>query len=69
MCAIRATAVTYDGRGICYLELGQDMVAKVDVTFRFGQSPVGGLVGPSHELVEDKRQFGSTRVQRWFGRQ
>jgi sulfide:quinone oxidoreductase len=58
----------YDGRGICYLEFGHDQVAKVDVTFVSGQAPRGSLEGPSAELVADKAQFGSSRVQRWFGR-
>jgi sulfide:quinone oxidoreductase len=60
--------VAYDGRGICYLEVGHDMVAKVDVTFTSGQSPVGGLEGPSAALAADKAAFGTERVRRWFGR-
>jgi sulfide:quinone oxidoreductase len=57
----------YDGRGVCYLEFGNDMTAKVDVTFLTGQSPVGDLEGPSTELVADKVAFAADRVQRWFG--
>ncbi len=45
-----ATDASYDGRGICYLEFGDDQVAKVDVTFLSGQAPAGDLVGPSREL-------------------
>ena len=58
----------YDGRGICYLEFGHDQVAKVDVTFLGGQAPSGKLEGPSPALAADKSNFGSSRVQRWFGR-
>jgi len=58
----------YDGRGICYLEVGRDLVAKVDVTFVPGQSPAGGLEGPSAGLAADKAAFGSERARRWFGR-
>jgi sulfide:quinone oxidoreductase len=58
----------YDGRGICYLEVGHGMIAKVDVTFLSGQSPAGDLEGPSADLVADKTAFGSDRIQRWFGR-
>ena len=58
----------YDGRGICYLEFGHDQVAKVDVTFLAGQAPSGTLEGPSPALAADKSNFGSSRVQRWFGR-
>jgi sulfide:quinone oxidoreductase len=63
-----ATPAAYDGRGICYLELGHDMVAKVDVTFLSGQSPVGDLEGPSTDLAADKISFGSERTRRWFGK-
>jgi sulfide:quinone oxidoreductase len=63
----RETTATYDGRGICYLQFGDDAVATVDVTFRSGEAPVGTLHGPSPELVADKAAFGSTRIARWFG--
>jgi sulfide:quinone oxidoreductase len=56
----------YDGHGLCYLEFGRDAVAKVDVTFRPGESPIGALQGPSPELAADKAEFGRTRVSRWF---
>ena len=61
-------AAHYDGRGICYMEFGDDQVAKVEVTFVTGQAPHGTLEGPSPALVADKAAFGSSRVQRWFGR-
>jgi len=57
----------YDGRGICYLEFGRDQVARVDVTFRSGERPAGDLEGPSRALAADKVEFGSSRIQRWFG--
>ncbi len=59
----------YDGHGICYLEFGQDRVAKVDVTFRAHERPYGGYDGPSAALAEDKRIFGEERIRRWFGRE
>ncbi len=61
-------STTYDGRGICYLEFGHNLVAKVDVTFLGGQAPRGTLDGPSAALAAEKTAFGSSRVQRWFGR-
>ena len=57
----------YDGNGICYVEFGHDNVAKVNVTFLQGQRPSGSLDGPSPDLAADKREFGRTRVSRWFG--
>jgi sulfide:quinone oxidoreductase len=59
---------TYDGRGVCYLEFGRDLVARVDVTFVSGEAPVGDFEGPSQALAADKGEFGSSRVQRWFDR-
>lgn len=62
------TSTTYDGTGICYLEFGQDLVAKVEVTFLSGRPPSGGLEGPSMEIARDKSVFGAERIRRWFGR-
>jgi sulfide:quinone oxidoreductase len=60
--------LTYDGRGTCYLEFGHDMVARVTVTFLSGQPPIGELEGPSTLIAADKGVFGTSRIQRWFGR-
>jgi sulfide:quinone oxidoreductase len=57
---------TYDGHGTCYLEFGNDLVGRVDVTFLSGQAPQGDLDGPSAAIAADKVEFGSSRVQRWF---
>lgn len=62
-----APSPVYDGRGVCYLEFGHDLVGRVDVTFLSGQAPVGGLDGPSAAIAADKVEFGASRVQRWFG--
>jgi sulfide:quinone oxidoreductase len=61
-------STTYDGRGICYLEFGDDRVAKVDVTFQPGHAPAGQFEEPSAALAVDKSEFGSSRIKRWFGR-
>jgi sulfide:quinone oxidoreductase len=62
-----AGAAEYDGRGICYLQFGADQVALVDVMFRPGTAPTGGLQGPSAAYQGDKERFGTERVERWFG--
>lgn len=63
-----AESAEYDGRGMCYLEFGDHRVARVDVTFVTGQAPTGGFDGPSLENAAHKVEFGSSRIQRWFGR-
>ncbi len=58
----------YDGRGQCYLEFGRDQVARVDVTFTSGAAPFGTFEGASKDLADQKAEFGSSRVLRWFDR-
>jgi sulfide:quinone oxidoreductase len=58
----------YDGRGMCYLEFGDDKVARVDVMFVSGQPPNGTFEAASTAIAADKEEFGSSRIQRWFGR-
>lgn len=64
----RADAATaeYSGRGVCYIEFGAQRIARVDVTFRAGTAPVGMFDAPSVEAMADKREFGASRVARWF---
>jgi sulfide:quinone oxidoreductase len=63
-----ATTAAYDGLGMCYLEFGNDEVARVTVTFLSGQAATGTYEAPSIALAQEKMQFGSSRIQRWFGR-
>jgi sulfide:quinone oxidoreductase len=58
----------YSGRGICYLEFGDDEVGRVEVTFRRGEPPNGQFDDPSALYTADKAEFGSSRIRRWFGR-
>ena len=60
-------ASQYGGRGICYVEFGHERVARVDVTFLSGQPPTGGFDEPSAAFAAEKDEFGSSRVERWFG--
>jgi sulfide:quinone oxidoreductase len=58
----------YKGQGSCYVEFGRDQVGRVDVDFLSGPKPTGTFKEPSAALVAEKALFGSSRVQRWFGR-
>jgi sulfide:quinone oxidoreductase len=57
----------YEGEGNCYIEFGSGRVAKVQVNFLGGPSPVATVVGPSEELAAEKEAFAPTRRARWFG--
>ena len=59
---------TYGGSGICYLEFGQEQVARVEVTFRTGERPMGNFDDPSKMYMAEKSDFGTDRVRRWFDR-
>lgn len=63
-----ATDESYDGRGICYMEFGDDEVARIDVTFQAGQAPHGSMDGPSRANADLKQAFGEERARRWFNR-
>jgi len=57
----------YDGAAGCYLELGDDLVGRIDVDFLSYDTPVAKFSAPTAALSEEKRQWGSDRVDRWFG--
>ena len=57
----------YDGAGACYVELGGGLVARIDVNFLSYDTPVAKLAGPSADFAEEKRRWGTTRADRWFG--
>ena len=58
----------YDGRGVCYLAFGADLVARVEVVFMAGRAPDGVFEGPSRALSGEKGEFGTSRIRRWFDR-
>ncbi len=65
----QGTSPGYDGHGQCYLEFGRDQVARVDVTFTQGATPSGFFEEPSVDLANQKAEFGSSRIRRWFDRE
>lgn len=58
----------YTGTGSCYVEFGHGLVGRVDVDFLSGPKPTGTFQEPSAALAGEKALFGSSRLQRWFGR-
>ncbi|MGH3579836.1 MAG: NAD(P)/FAD-dependent oxidoreductase, partial [Mycobacterium sp.] len=57
----------YDGAAGCYVELGDDLVARIDVNFLSYDTPVAKFSGPTAALTAEKRGWGTTRLIRWFG--
>lgn len=58
----------YDGTGACWIEIGSENVARVDVDFfSTPGKPIGVFTPPSAETLRAKQEFGPTRHRRWFG--
>jgi len=62
-----APAAPYKGEAGCYIEFGDDTVAKVMVNFLGGPDITAYFTPASHEITREKELFGSSRRQRWFG--
>jgi sulfide:quinone oxidoreductase len=66
-----AETAEYDGKGLCYIQMGSDQVARVNVQFTPGAAqPVVGIFDePTMQLAADKAEFGRSRARRWFGKE
>jgi sulfide:quinone oxidoreductase len=51
----------------CYIEMGDDLIGKVDVNFLSGPAPVARYTPPSLAGTEEKREFAAARRRKWFG--
>jgi sulfide:quinone oxidoreductase len=56
------------GAGSCYIEFGDNRIARVDVDFFSGPQATGTYHAPSEALRASKDDFGASRRARWFGR-
>ena len=56
----------YDGTGLCFVEMGDGQVGRVDVHFRADGGPTAPMLGPGAEYAAEKAQFGAIRRARWF---
>jgi sulfide:quinone oxidoreductase len=57
----------YGGQVRCYIEFGDGRVARFDADFLSGASPTSEFLGATVEMAASKREFGETRLARWFG--
>ena len=51
----------------CYVEMGTEVAARMDVRFFAEPVPEITLLEPSAERAAEKRRFESDRLTRWFG--
>ena len=58
----------FAGAATCYVEFGDDTVARVEVNFLSGPQPTAEFHAASVEGARLKQEFGATRRRRWFGR-
>jgi sulfide:quinone oxidoreductase len=56
----------YDGTGLCFVEMGDGEVGRVDVRLRAEAGPTAPLLGPGVEYAAEKAKFGAVRRSRWF---
>lgn len=63
----RESPEIYKGIGTCYVEFGDNHVARVDVDFFSGPSPTGNFAEPSDAVGNEKKEFAAQRRTRWFG--
>ena len=61
-----APPAPYEGAAICYIEMGDEMVARVDVNFLAGSAPTASFSAASSAIAAEKRTFGQSRRKRWF---
>jgi sulfide:quinone oxidoreductase len=57
----------YAGVAGCYVELGDDLVGRIDVNFMEYDTPVAKFMAPDTALTAEKKEWGATRARRWFG--
>ena len=57
---------TYEGLGVCYLEMGGGLVGKVDANFLGGPTPQAPLIGPSADFRREKEEWAEGLRARWF---
>ncbi|MBV9660301.1 MAG: FAD-dependent oxidoreductase [Acidimicrobiales bacterium] len=61
-------APPFAGDIVCYVEMGNQTIGKVNVNFLSGPAPIALFTPPSMEGADEKRQFAAVRRLRWFGK-
>jgi sulfide:quinone oxidoreductase len=56
----------FAGQATCYIEMGGDTVATVEIDFLSGPAPSAVFSPPARATVAQKQEFGASRRRRWF---
>ena len=62
------TPAPFPGEVICYVEMGDSTIGKVNVNFLSGPAPTALFTPPSLAGADEKRSFAAHRRRRWFGK-
>lgn len=63
----QAPSARFDGRGYCFIELGDGLATAVDGEFFAQPEPVLTLRPPSAKALHEKEDFERSRLAAWFG--
>ena len=61
-----ASSVTYDGKGFCFMEVGNNMAGLIEADFYHEGGPAVKLEPPSTEGYEKKHDFERSRAKEWL---
>lgn len=56
----------FDGRGYCFIEVGDGLATAVRGDFFAAPQPVVEVAEPSPQTLDEKRAFEATRLEAWF---
>ena len=60
-------SLKFDGRGFCFMEVGDKKAGYIDVDFYNEVGPTTRLDPPSNEFYQKKLDFERTRIREWLG--
>ena len=63
----RQPSATFSGEGGCYLEVGNGKAMMVQGSFLAEPEPIVSLTEASKGYMEEKKKFGTERLEKWFG--
>ncbi len=63
---VSSSSVVYDGKGFCFMEVGNNMAGLIEADFYHEGGPVVKLESPSTEGYEKKHDFERSRTKEWL---